>query len=193
MSAARRAGATDVKAVALPAAPRAESAEAAARHRESFDALYQAHAIFVWRMLRSLGLSGADVEDAAQEVFLTVHRKLGTYEGRSSLRTWLCGIAIGVARNQARKAQRRRAADAALPAADEASPSSGTEALQLVMRCLEDLDEPARLVFVLAELQQLTAPEIAEVLRLNLNTVYSRLRVARERFEASLARHGGEG
>jgi RNA polymerase sigma-70 factor (ECF subfamily) len=165
--------------------------EALARLFEDFDRLYDAHAPFVWKTLRGLGLSKADTDDATQEVFLTVFRKLSSFEGRSSLRTWLCGIAVGVARNHTRKHHRRGAADQSMPRADAGRSSEATEALDLVSRCLDDLEEPLRMVFVLAELQQLTAPEIAEVLTVNVNTVYSLLRLARERFEASLARHGG--
>ncbi|MCA2978359.1 MAG: sigma-70 family RNA polymerase sigma factor [Myxococcaceae bacterium] len=158
---------------------------------EDFDRLYAAHAPFVWKTLRGLGVARADVDDAAQEVFLAVYRKLGTFEGRSSLRTWLCGIAVGIARNHTRKTRRREAASEQLPSPGAPRTGEATEALDLVGRCLDELDEPLRMVFVLAELQQLTAPEVAEVLTVNVNTVYSRLRLARERFEASVARHGG--
>ncbi|MCU0696034.1 MAG: sigma-70 family RNA polymerase sigma factor [Myxococcaceae bacterium] len=171
----------------LTAKPDSETA----LRQADFDRLYDAHAPFVWKTLRGLGVSRADIDDAAQEVFLTVYRKLGRFEGRSSLRTWLCGIAVGVARNHTRKARRRTDANETLPAPGASRPAEAAEALDLVSRCLDELDEPLRMVFVLAELQQLTAPEIAEVLGANVNTVYSRLRLARERFEASVARHGG--
>lgn len=151
-----------------------------------FDALYDKHAVFIWRTLRSLGVAQEDAEDAAQEVFMTVFRKLSAFEGRSSLRTWLCGIAAGVARNHTRKRRRREVAGRSLWAPGSTSPVENTEALDLVSRCLAQLDESLRMVFVLAELEQLTAPEIAEALTINVNTVYSRLRVARAKFEATL-------
>jgi RNA polymerase sigma-70 factor (ECF subfamily) len=163
----------------------------AAARLVDFDVLYEKHAAFVWRTLRSLGVSTEDVEDAAQEVFTTVFRKLGTFEGRSSLKTWLYGIAVGVARNHTRKRQRRGGVGAPLEAPSVASVSERTEALDLVARCLSELDEGLRMVFILAEQEQLTAPEIAEVLTLNVNTVYSRLRLAREKFTESVERHGG--
>lgn len=175
----------------LELTPRAAIDETHSLRLADFGRLYDAHAAFVWKTVRGLGVSKADADDATQEVFLTVYRKLGSFEGRSSLRTWLCGIAVGVARNHTRKTRRRADANETLPAPEKAMPSDGAEALDLVSRCLDDLDEPLRMVFVLAELQQLTAPEIAEVLTVNVNTVYSRLRTARERFEASVARHGG--
>ena len=162
----------------------------AAERLADFDRLYEQHAAFVWRTLRGLGVSRDDIEDVAQEVFTTVFRKLGSFEGRSSLRTWLCGIAVGVARNHTRKRSRREGAGAPLPQAS-ATPAENAETLDLVSKCLSELSEELRLVFILAELEQLTAPEIAEVLTINVNTVYSRLRLAREKFEESVVRHGG--
>lgn len=167
-----------------------ESAELE-RRLTDFDELYDKHVVFVWRTLRGLGLSEADAEDATQEVFLTVYKKLGSFEGRSSLRTWLCGIAIGIARNHTRKTGRRARADDRLSLETQPPASERAEALDLVWRCLRQLDEPLRLVFVLAELEKLTAPEIAEALTVNVNTVYSRIRLARERFEAAVLREEG--
>ena len=54
---------------------------------------------------------------------------------------------------------------------------------------LAELDEPKREVFSLVELEELTVPEVADALEIPLNTAYSRLRMAREAFEAALARH----
>jgi RNA polymerase sigma-70 factor (ECF subfamily) len=54
---------------------------------------------------------------------------------------------------------------------------------------LEEIDWPKREVFMLAELEQMTAPEIAEALDIPLNTAYSRLRAARIAFEEGLTRH----
>jgi RNA polymerase sigma-70 factor (ECF subfamily) len=61
--------------------------------------------------------------------------------------------------------------------------------LQLLARLLDELDEPKREVFALVELEELSVPEAAEVLEIPLNTAYSRLRAARQAFEAALARH----
>lgn len=169
-----------------PAAARDETAEA---RLADFEALYEKHAEFLWRTIRSLGTGAADAEDLTHEVFLVAYKKLDSFEGRSSVRTWLCGIAIGLVKNHARKVKRR---DLELPTAAASSTSTErSEAFDLVTRCLQDLDEHHRLLLVLAELEQLTAPEIAEVLGVNVNTIYARLRVAREQLEASLERHGG--
>ncbi|MDP3503824.1 MAG: sigma-70 family RNA polymerase sigma factor [Myxococcales bacterium] len=158
----------------------------------SFDALYEKYAPFVWRTLRGFGVAQGDIADAVQEVFLIVHRRLDDFEGRSSLRTWLCSITLGVARNATRKRRREHAAHSSFAAGARAHGQSGAvEAIDLVNVVLDELDEDKRLVFVLAELEQLTAPEIAEALKMNVNSVYSRLRLARLAFEAGLAKHGG--
>src|SRR5262245_16770067 len=66
------------------------------------------HAKYVWRTLRYCGVAPVDLEDVCQEVFLIVHRKLPEFEGRSSLRTWIYGICLRVARQESRRAHRRR-------------------------------------------------------------------------------------
>ncbi len=63
------------------------------------------------------------------------------------------------------------------------------EAARLLRALLETLDEDKREVFVLAELEQMSVPEIAAALELNVNTTHSRLRAARRGFEQALARH----
>jgi RNA polymerase sigma-70 factor, ECF subfamily len=159
----------------------------------SFTEIYAAEFDFVWRSLRRLGVSAPVLNDAAQEVFLVVHRRLGDFEGRSSLRTWLFAIVLRVA-SQLRRSARRHPEEALpddLPASWPADPQEGAaraEALRLVYQLLDALDDDKRIVFVLAELEQMTAPEIAETLSLKLNTVYSRLRAARRDFDAALAR-----
>jgi RNA polymerase sigma-70 factor (ECF subfamily) len=65
------------------------------------------------------------------------------------------------------------------------------EALDRLDAALESIEVGRRAVLVLHEIEEMTAPEIANVLSIPLNTVYSRLRVARAELEASLARMGG--
>jgi RNA polymerase sigma-70 factor (ECF subfamily) len=72
--------------------------------REVFDE----HARYIWRALRHLGVADADAEDVCQEVFVTAHKKLPEFEGRSSLRTWLYGICLRHASDYRRKAYVRK-------------------------------------------------------------------------------------
>ena len=72
--------------------------------RPSMRQIFDEHARYIWRTLRHLGIPEADAPDLCQEVFVTVHRRLASFEGRSSLRTWLYGICIRVASEHRRYA-----------------------------------------------------------------------------------------
>jgi RNA polymerase sigma-70 factor (ECF subfamily) len=163
----------------------------------TFEEVYSGHFPFVWRSVRRLGIPAGSVEDAVQEVFVVVHRKLGEFEGRSSLKTWLFGIVLRVVRDQ-RRAMRRKGMplaqedpetvkDEAARGPDERAAKA--EAVRALHALLDELDDEKREIFVLAELEQMSVPEIADVLSVNLNTVYSRLRAARQQFEEAVARH----
>ncbi|WP_438019785.1 sigma-70 family RNA polymerase sigma factor [Sorangium sp. So ce315] len=161
-----------------------------------FDTVYDGHADFVWRNLRRLGVREASLDDAFQDVFLVVHRRLGEFEPRSSVKAWLFAIVCRVARDH-RRLFRRKGGHEELPAGvldrapGPAERLEKVEALQLVDALLAELDDDKRAVFVMAEIEELSAPEIAAALDLKLNTVYSRLRAARREFELALARRGG--
>jgi RNA polymerase sigma-70 factor (ECF subfamily) len=152
------------------------------------------HFDFVWRSLRRLGVAASTLDDATQEVFVVVCRRLDSVNTEAQLRSWLFAIATHVACKARRTAQRRGADPLPEVLADECSLSpqesaAQAEALRTVYALLEHLSPPQRAVFVMAELEQFTAPEIAAALDLPLNTVYSRLRSARATFEAALWRH----
>ncbi len=78
-----------------------------ARPPPAFDAVYAEHFSFVWRNLRRLGVRESHLDDASQEVWVVVHRRLPSFEGRSSLRTWLVGIAVRVASDHRRWRRRK--------------------------------------------------------------------------------------
>jgi RNA polymerase sigma-70 factor (ECF subfamily) len=159
----------------------------------SWAEFYEAHFDFIWRSLRRLGVAASSVDDATQEVFLVVFQRLETFEGRSSLKTWLFGVALRVARRFAQRLRTEQSEQ--LP---ESLPDTETrgqddslarlEAVRTLYAILSRLDREKRAVFVMSELEQMTAPEIAEASGTTLNTVYSRLRGARRDFEAALKR-----
>jgi len=179
-------------------APPAEAiAEERAELPEDFEALYAEHFEFIWRSLRRLGVRPEDLDDAAQDVFIVSLRRRSEFRGQSSQRTWMFGIANNVAHEYRRKQQRAARAEPMTEAhpAREPSPldqASSTEALRLVDTFLASLDDNKRNVFILSELEQLSAPEIATALQVKLNTVYSRLRAAREAFAAFLQQSAGQ-
>jgi RNA polymerase sigma-70 factor (ECF subfamily) len=160
----------------------------------SFDAIYEAHVAFVWRNLRRFGLYESELPDATQDTFVVVHRRLPELAELSSLRAWIFSILRRVA---ARYRRVRRPGEELNPEQHSLAtgPSLGpeqdaerAEALRWMLSLLEELDEEKRSVFVLAELEEMTAPEIAKALDCNVNTVYSRLRVARERLRIAFER-----
>ena len=161
----------------------------------SFEEVYDETAPIVFRALVRLGVPQALVEDVVQEVFCIVHRRLAAFEGRSSVRTWVYGIAVRVARTH-RRTTARRPTDGA-DALDELATDprhapdalvEAAEAHRLVLALIDELDETLREVFVLAELEELTAAQIGDVLALSPNTVSSRLRLARRDFQLAHAR-----
>jgi RNA polymerase sigma-70 factor (ECF subfamily) len=164
---------------------------------ETFIALYEDHFDFVWRSLRRLGIGSSLADDAVQDVFVVAFRRLADFEGRSSIRTWLFAIASRVAKDYRRRERRR---GGWLPLSkllvsrtpDPHTQHEGTELLTFVDRFLDSLDETQRAVFILAELEEMTAEEIAEATGAKLNTVYSRLRLARERFRRAVAKFEGD-
>lgn len=160
-----------------------------------FAEVYQRNFDFVWRTARRLGIPDGSVDDVAQEVFIVVHRKLPEFEGRSSLKTWLFAISRRVVSDHRRRLKRQRPHT---PFPDDRMADAGAspqeraarhEAAMLLHAFLDSLPDEQREVFVLSELEQMTAPEIGEATDVKLNTVYSRLRLARKAFERVVARH----
>ena len=152
----------------------------------SFDDVYAAHFAYVWRILRTFGVPEAALEDAAQDVFVVVHRRLPEFEGRAQITTWLFAIARRVAGGYRRKRTTEELADEPAGPSDTFADFSRAEATATVLAILDTIDEDKRIVFALVELEQLSVPEVAKLLDLNLNTAYSRLRLARHAFETAV-------
>jgi RNA polymerase sigma-70 factor, ECF subfamily len=160
----------------------------------TLDELYRDELEFVWRTVRYLGISDAEAEDVVHEIFIVVGRRLVDFDGAHSMRSWLAGIARRVVLHQHRsrfRAERKHAALSA-PADDDGELLDAAlmrrEAATMLEEFLAGLDDDKRSVFVLAELEGMSAPEIAHAVEANVNTVYSRLRIAREAFEKHVAR-----
>ncbi|WP_437544222.1 sigma-70 family RNA polymerase sigma factor [Sorangium sp. So ce367] len=159
----------------------------------SFEQLFVDHAPFVWRALRRLGVHDADAEDVCQEVFMIVHRRLASFEGRSSVQTWMYGICVRVAADYRKRAHRRRESTRAdLPEQvapeDQHGALEDREARALLDACVQTLDDDKRAVFVLFELEELPMTEVAEAVGCPLQTAYARLYAARRVVEAALRR-----
>ena len=157
--------------------------------------VFDEHHDFVWRSLVHLGVPTSHADDALQEVFLVVHRRLATYDARSPIRAWLWGIAKNVAHNQKRslvREARRRSELAAEPAERWDDALERAPELRIVREIVLGLEPIFRDVLVLSDIEGLTAVEIATALGANVNTIYSRLRLARDRFATEARRRGIE-
>jgi RNA polymerase sigma-70 factor (ECF subfamily) len=146
--------------------------------------VFDEHARYVYRVLRYFGVRSADLPDVCQDVFITVHRKIDTFEGRSSVRTWLYKISQRAASDYRRRASVRHeiVADTASPELGQTDTTVGSrlEARSTLAFVLDQLDEDKRDVFVLYEIEGLTMREVSEVVGCPLQTAYSRLHAARE-------------
>lgn len=160
--------------------------------------LYVEHVAMVWSGLRKLGVPEASIEDAVQDVFLVAHRRLGDFEGRSSIKTWLYGILLRVAKDY-RRAQSRQAQRvdrlAEIVSVNPDSPqlpireAERREANQVLHAILAELDESCREILLLVDIEEFSVREAAAVLHLHIRACQRRLRVARATFEKKLAQY----
>lgn len=166
-----------------------------ARSPGTFARVYREHIEHVWRALVHLGVRSTDVEDVAHDVFLTVRRRLDSFEGRSALRTWIYGICIRTASDYRSRAFRRR------ELLQDEVPELGIEPAQLeqaqarqlageLARLLEVLRDEQRVVFVLYEIEELSMKEVAQILGCPLQTAHWRLHAARATLRALLTEKG---
>jgi RNA polymerase sigma-70 factor, ECF subfamily len=161
-----------------------------------FEVVYRTHFPVVWRSLRHFGVSDKDAQDLTQEVFLTASRRMEEFEGRSTLRTWLIGIAYHLAANYRRNAVHRE-----IPGDPFLSGVRSTldlerqleqrDDLRQLERVLAELPLEQRAAFTMFEMEGLTGDEIAEALDVPVGTVRSRLRLAREAFDVAAASDDG--
>lgn len=161
--------------------------------------IYDAHADFVWRVARRMGVPDEALEDVMHDVFLVAHRKLDRFDGRAAMTSWLYGITRGVANNHRRKRARQRKRiervqpkPAPLPATDR--DAQRREAAAFVRDFLAQLDEGKRRMFELVEIDGWSVRDAAASCQLNINTAHARLRAARRAFataSAAFRAHGG--
>lgn len=182
----------------MPTAGTTSRADELGRSREpdqvpSFSRLFSEHARYVWRALLGLGVAEADVQDASQQVFLVLHRRLDRYDGSCTLRTFIYGVCLRVASEYRRRRQRSREHPVETLPERAVAPSQLTnvatrQALERLEQALERLPPLQRDVFVLFELEELSMAETAQAMGCPLFTAYARLRSAHQ----ALARELGE-
>lgn len=164
-----------------------------ARDDAAFTAIYEREFPYVWHTLRRLGVPPRDLPDVTHDVFVTVFRRLSTYDPARPLRPWLFGVALRVAsdhRALARNA-RERLDDRDEPvddAPDAEQHLRDHQERRLVREALDALDLDRRAVLVAHDIDGQPVAEMARALDLPPPTLYSRLRTAREQFVAALRR-----
>jgi RNA polymerase sigma-70 factor (ECF subfamily) len=150
-------------------------------------ALYRAHAEFVWRVARALGVPEPLVDDVVHDVFFVVRRRLGTLEAGRSPKPWLAGITRNVVMHvQRKRARERTRLERIEPPPPPEIPErvlEVNEAAALVHEFVATLDEDKRTVFLLCEIEGLAVADVARLLEANSNTIYARLRAVRAQFD----------
>ena len=171
----------------------AEDRSGAAEAQPTFATVFEQFAEYVPALLRRLGVAAADVPDLTQDVFTVVHRKLATFRGDSSLKTWVCGICLRVAHNHRRLIWVRKLVFSD-DLEDRPEPETGCDRLELAQRlaaleaALSQLPAREREVFVLFEVEELSMREIAQLLGCPEKTAYTRLYAARRNVKRELTR-----
>jgi RNA polymerase sigma-70 factor (ECF subfamily) len=164
----------------------------------SFRFVYDKYLDFVWTCARRLGVPMDAIDDVVQEIFIVVHARLQTLEQPGSLRSWLYSVVRRTVSTYHRGRHVRTAREFSEPALEvRASPMQPSpldlavlnDELNLLWRLLNELDERKREILILAELEEMTTPEIAEAIGIPLNTAYSRLRAARHEFNVAFLRY----
>lgn len=151
-------------------------------YRAEFKAVYA----FLWR----LGARESEMSDLAHDVFVTVAKRLSSFDPSRPARPWVLGIAFRVFSDARR---RHREVDPVSEHLEDPSPApdevvARRQAQALLQRALATLPDERRVAFVLHELEGLSVNEVTAVMEVPLPTTYSRLRVAREEVASAVRR-----
>ncbi len=158
---------------------------------DSFEIIYKATASFVYNVASRVVYNAHDAEEVTQEVFLNVYRKLKYFRGQSSLKTWFYRIAVNCAINYSKKMARGR--DRKKEYYENLDPwhtpykatTGGGDHEEAIRAFLKILNRDQRMCVILRNIEGLSYEQIAKTLRININTVRSRLKRAREKLLAA--------
>ncbi len=148
-----------------------------------FRRLYSAHASFVRRRLAAARIPPRLRDDVAQEVWLTVHRRIDDVREEEGPRGWIAQVIRNHLQHSARSFARRVRREDAFATVERspAAPHPRADARFDVERLLKELSREQRQVVVECELMGRSVPELAASSGVPRNTIYSRLRLARSR------------
>ncbi len=160
--------------------------------RDRFHAMFEEQFSYVWTALFRLGVFERDADDVVHELFMEVFRRFDTYDPARPVRPWLFAFAFRFASDYRRRARHRvellvdHDAEGQLPSADELLERK--DAQRLIQAALERVELDRRAVFILHDLEECSMQEIADSLKIPVNTAYSRLRTARQEFQRAVER-----
>lgn len=169
---------------------------------EAFGELVKRYDRQVFRVVRHLTENPQDAEDIVQEAFVKAFCNIKSFEGRAAFCTWLIRIAVNEALGRIRHRQKFPHNSLEFTASDDdtvfelqiASSSASPEELcndgemrRALARAVHRLRPRLRAVFVLRDVQGMSAQETAEILRITVGTVKARLFRARQRLRQMLA------
>lgn len=176
----------------------------ASKHQEGnqpigpqFEEVYREEFVYVFSTLRRLGIKEADLPDLTHDVFVAVYRHMGDYDPERPLRPWLFGFVFRMAsdyRNRARHRYVEVSSDDREIGTDRPLPDEDAAASELrrdLLRALDAMDFEKRAIVVMHDIDGRTVPEMAAFFETPLNTMYSRLRLARAELEAQLRKVRG--
>lgn len=156
--------------------------EAAQGDRAAFERIYRAASGFVYNVAFRVIQHREEAEEVTQEVFVTLYRKLPAFRKESSLKTWVYRITVNTAINRVRQLARERSrrGDSFDEEALAQDSGSAPEAADQVQALLQRLNPDQRACLVLRGIEGWSYQQIAETLKINMNTVRSRIKRARE-------------
>lgn len=161
---------------------------AASGDRLAFKEIYRLASGFVYSVAFRIANNKADAEEVTQDVFMQIYRNLNSFEFKSSFKTWTYRITVNTAINKYRQASREKIRREKYEV-ETARSSVSDKSLEFVEKesseqriasLLSELDSDQRACIVLREIEGLSYKELAKVLKININTVRSRLKRARE-------------
>ena len=155
---------------------------------EAFEKVYRATSDFIYNVAYRVTNNKEDAEEVSQDVALKIYNKLPSFRFRSSFKTWAYRIAVNAAINayKRKSKEKGRRADYDDTVALKTSYDIRQESIDreddeaLLKSMLDILNPDQRTCVILKDIEGLSYKEVAEVLKININTVRSRLKRARE-------------
>jgi RNA polymerase sigma-70 factor, ECF subfamily len=160
--------------------------------------LFLRHGVRVSRVLRRIrGVDDGDVEDLVQTTFIEVHRSASRFDGRSSVTSWIVGIALNVSRHHVRGETRRRLLKTAAARMPEGAPVSSpyqqvaeSQRVARLLAAIAALPEPMRVVITLADIEGMKGADVARALGVSEGAIWRRLHDARKQLQARMKEGG---